>query len=105
MIRLTLHEAMASVLERNAGGWMDRDAIAKVITRERLSRRPSDGQPPHSCRFRGTESIAWTTGPDAVATPSVKIVDRGAPGWLALFTVGAPSRWTTRSGGLRLSRW
>lgn len=47
-----MHEAMAAVLRRHGGGWMDRDAIADVISRERLFLRPSDGQPPPTDQLR-----------------------------------------------------
>src|SRR4051812_15236755 len=50
--RLTLHEAMVSVLRAHGGGWMDRDAIAREIAARDLFRRPGDGAHPPSDQLR-----------------------------------------------------
>jgi hypothetical protein len=50
--RLTLHEAMITVLRSHGGGWMDRDAIAREIAARDLFRRPSDGAHPPSDQLR-----------------------------------------------------
>lgn len=52
VVKLTLHEAMATVLVRQGGAWMDRDVIAEAIAREHLFVRPGDGQPPPSDQLR-----------------------------------------------------
>lgn len=48
----TLHEAMVDVLRDAGGGWMERDEIAREITRRDLFRRPSDGAHPPSDQLR-----------------------------------------------------
>ena len=48
---MTLHEAMAGVLHRHGGGWLDRDEIARAIAADGLYLR-HDGHAPQSDQLR-----------------------------------------------------